>query len=53
MTWLLGPGPMAVIAMMWLFQGVAYMYRKDWGHATMSFAYAIATGGLIYTWFRP
>ncbi len=52
MTWLLGPWPMCVSAALWLFMAAAYASRKDWGHTTMSVAYAVATAGLIYAWFN-
>ena len=53
MTWLLGPWPMVAASFLWLLQTAAYAHRKDWGHATMTLGYTVATWGLIYTWFRP
>jgi len=53
MTWLLGPWPLFLMSALWLFQGVAYAHRKDWGHAVMAVSYGVGTWGLIFVWFRP
>lgn len=53
MGWLLGPWPLVLSSLLWLFQAAAYAQRKDWGHVVMSVSYCVATWGLIWAWFKP
>ena len=51
LEWLFSPWAMVLSGTLWLLQAVAYFKQGDVGHVIMAICYAIATYGMVYSFY--